>query len=200
MSASFWQVVCSLQDDEVSSAVKRDSLNLLFGEEFFKKHGKLVGQINDSEVYDADNCDYIRQRMRLMGRLSIAGQSMGLSSIKDFILPENWKKVVKAVQVVAGFDSKKLTYRAPSVVLKAGHSLYAISDIVLCEESIESNKDKVTAHGAVPENLQAQVELGSVSNCPFQHAGKPVEQASCLTFSKGHTEIQQISVQGNSGR
>ncbi|XP_070576781.1 uncharacterized protein [Ptychodera flava] len=140
VSQDFWKVLSEMKKDEVRSVVMEDPLIRQLGEKLFKKHGILEDK-SGKVIYDTTKNEYIRQRLRECGRLVIAGRSLGLKQMEDFISPENFPAVIKTVKVLGGFNG--VSYDVPSVVLKIGHNLSAVSDISLTNAIIGNCNEKI---------------------------------------------------------
>ncbi|XP_028298057.1 uncharacterized protein LOC114460324 isoform X2 [Gouania willdenowi] len=118
-----WELVNAMHQDEVAVIIKEEKSILRLGEHLFAKHG-----------HDKTKHEYIRQKMREIGRLLRHSRKSGkLKKIEDFYLPSNFNYVVQAVKDVAGFDEDKNIYKTPSLALKLGHSLKKIADILECD-------------------------------------------------------------------
>ncbi|XP_054867654.1 uncharacterized protein LOC129349183 isoform X1 [Amphiprion ocellaris] len=123
VSQKVWELVSAMNQDEVTSIVRKEKSILKLAEHLFAKHG-----------HDKTKHEHIRQKMREVGRLLQQSQKMGrLNCIKDFFVPSNFHFVIDAVKAVAGFDEEKNVYKTPSLALKLGHSLKKIADILECE-------------------------------------------------------------------
>lgn len=117
------QVLSGMHKDEVRNAVKSDGIMCLYG-------ATLMYSLGSQRSND------IRQRMRLLGKLSI---QTGLS-VDDMIKPGNFNKVVKAVEQRAGLfeQNKRFYFTVPSFALRAGHILFKCSRLKLTE-SLKTN-------------------------------------------------------------
>ncbi|XP_052474111.1 uncharacterized protein LOC128030478 [Carassius gibelio] len=120
VSKGFKKVLSFMNYDEVSRVVHTDRCIMQLGEHMFNRMGS-----------DVTKHDYIRQKMREVGRLLLEARKITpLRTMVDFIIPTNFKHVIAAVKVVSGYDEEKNSYRIPSLALKLGHSLNKISSIV----------------------------------------------------------------------
>lgn len=143
VNQNFLQIVCDMKQDEIAAEVRKDSLILKYGQQLFKKQSKVVGKRDNENVYDGSRNDYIRQKMRELGRLKIQGKKLGLMCLDDFVIPKNFEKVVKAVEEVAQLDVDAQSHGIPSLAKKLGHSLLNVSNIALCQAPIQQNEEKV---------------------------------------------------------
>ncbi|XP_076850568.1 uncharacterized protein LOC143500340 isoform X1 [Brachyhypopomus gauderio] len=127
VSKAFWKtVMCQMKHDEVSAVIRNDKYILLFGEQMFNK-------LNPSSTKN----DYIRQKMREVGRLLLEARRLTpIRSMEDFVLPSNFPHVIKSVRAVSGHCEETNTYRIPSLALKLGHSLSKIATSVECSAII----------------------------------------------------------------
>ncbi|XP_073703962.1 uncharacterized protein [Garra rufa] len=120
VSKSFKKILSVMNYDAVSRVVHSDICIMQLGEHMFNRMGS-----------DVTKHDYIRQKMREVGRLLLEARKITpLRSMADFIIPANFKHVISAVKVVAGYDEEKNSYGIPSLALKLGHSVNKISSIV----------------------------------------------------------------------
>ncbi|XP_051980871.1 uncharacterized protein LOC127642308 [Xyrauchen texanus] len=120
VSKGLKNILSIMNYDEVSRVVHSDCCIMQLGEHMFNRMGS-----------DVNKHDYIRQKMREVGRLLLEARKITrLRSMVDFIIPANFKQVISAVKVVSGYDEEKNCYRIPSLALKLGHSLNKICSIV----------------------------------------------------------------------
>lgn len=132
VSRKVWELVNLMHQDQVTQIIRGERSILRLGEDLYAKHG-----------HDKSKHDYIRQKMREMGRLIRHSQREGkLKKIEDFYVPSNFNHVVAAVKDVAGFDEDTNTYKTPSLALKLGHSLKKIADILECEAQMSDSDNK----------------------------------------------------------
>ncbi|XP_022055392.2 leukocyte receptor cluster member 8 homolog isoform X2 [Acanthochromis polyacanthus] len=131
VKAAVWKLVNNMNEDEVSRVIRKERCILTFGEHLYNKNG-----------HDITKHEYIRQKMREVGRLILQGKLGGiLNRAHDFFVPANFPHVIEAVKSVAGFDEKKGIYKTPSLALKLGHNLKKLANIVECEAMITGDKD-----------------------------------------------------------
>lgn len=120
VSKSFKKILNFMNYDEVSRVVHSDRCIMQLGEHMFNRMGS-----------DVTKHDYIRQKMREVGRLLLEARKITpLRTMVDFFIPANFKHIISAVKVVSGYDEEKNSYRIPSLALKLGHSLNKICSIV----------------------------------------------------------------------
>lgn len=132
ISKKVWEMVNSMHIDEITKTVKEESCILRFGEHLYAKHG-----------HDKGKHEYIRQKMRELGRLILLAKGTGkLKKIEDFYKPSNFNLVIDAVKEVAGFDTEKNAYKTPSLALKLGHGLKKIADILECDAQMKVPVDE----------------------------------------------------------
>ncbi|XP_071329276.1 uncharacterized protein [Trachinotus anak] len=132
VSRKVWELVNAMHQDEVTNIIKQEKSILRFGEHLYAKHG-----------HDKTKHEYIRQKMREIGRLIEQSQKAGrLKRIEDFYVPSNFNFVVEAVRDVAGFDEEKNLYKTPSLALKLGHTLKKIADILECEAQMAESDNE----------------------------------------------------------
>lgn len=107
-------------NDPVTQAILNHKVILQFGEDMFKKHGA-----------DPTRHENIRQNLRQIARLVLEAQKRTpLKEMEDFFVPTNFKHVVSAVNVLAGYNAKSNTYSRPSLAIKLGYQLQKLCGIV----------------------------------------------------------------------
>ncbi|XP_047238517.1 uncharacterized protein LOC124878559 [Girardinichthys multiradiatus] len=122
LSEDFKTLLGEMVYDEVSETVMEDQIILQFGEQMFNEYSR-----------DAKKHEYIRQNLRHVARLLLEAQkSTPMQSLEDFFNPANFKHVVSAVKVLAGYDPEKKQYARASLALKLGYHLKKICGIVEC--------------------------------------------------------------------
>lgn len=126
-------VIAGMRSDQISRIAKSDKtiMNLA---------GKLSLRIGE----DSDQYNYIRQKLREMGRLLDQLRTEDNSpnkSMKDFIDPKFFRLFVSACKAVAHFDSSVNRYKIPSLALKLGQSVIKCCDILLSEGIEHQNTD-----------------------------------------------------------
>ncbi|XP_059198023.1 uncharacterized protein LOC131978403 isoform X2 [Centropristis striata] len=132
VSRKVWELVNAMHQDEVTNIIREEKSILRLGEHLYAKHG-----------HDKNKHEYIRQKMREIGRLIRHSRKAGrLKQIEDFYVPSNFNFVVEAVKDVAGFDEDKNIYKTPSLALKLGHSLKKIADILECEAQMAESDNE----------------------------------------------------------
>ncbi|XP_067456263.1 uncharacterized protein [Thunnus thynnus] len=132
VSRKVWELVNAMHQDEVTNIIREEKSILRLGEHLYAKHG-----------HDKTKHEYIRQKMREIGRLIRRSRKTGrLKRMEDFYVPSNFNFVVQAVKDVAGFDEDKNIYKTPSLALKLGHSLKKIADILECEAQMAESDNE----------------------------------------------------------
>ncbi|XP_027146573.1 uncharacterized protein LOC109142298 isoform X2 [Larimichthys crocea] len=125
-----WGLVNGMNQDSITDIIRQEKYILKLGEHFYNKKGT-----------DKSQHQYIRQKMREMGRLVLQAKTLGkLKTIHDFFLPANFCHVVKAVKMVCGWSEDTSSFKIPSLALKLGHSLTKIADIAEFEARMSENK------------------------------------------------------------
>ncbi|XP_054908272.1 uncharacterized protein LOC129374093 [Poeciliopsis prolifica] len=125
----FWNMLHNMHGDEVYNAVKSDELIIEYGQHLYSRLGD-----------DASRHEYIRQKLRELGRLLInSRKTTPMKTIEDHIKPGKFMLVVESVKNLAGFVAETSTYKSPSLALKIGHSLKTISELVESRENVQGN-------------------------------------------------------------
>lgn len=131
-----WKLLNAMNQDEVALAARNDWCILELGKHLYNKHGTRVKMH-----------EYIRQKMRELGRLLICAREVTpLKSIKELIHPKNFMHTVNAVKKTAGYNEETATYETASVAVKLGQSLSKIAMLVESHSTISG--DKATAKAA----------------------------------------------------
>ncbi|XP_031139915.2 uncharacterized protein LOC116039306 isoform X1 [Sander lucioperca] len=132
VSKNVWELINAMHQDEVTNVIRQEKSIMRFGEHLYAKHG-----------HDKTKHEYIRQKMREVGRLILQAQKDGrLKKKEDFYVPSNFNFVVEAVKEVAGFNEERNGYKTPSLALKLGHSLKKIADIQCEAQMAESDNEE----------------------------------------------------------
>ncbi|XP_008286893.1 uncharacterized protein LOC103362345 [Stegastes partitus] len=120
ISDSVKNIIGEMVYDEVTQAVIGDRIIRQYAEQMFDQYGR-----------DVQKHHYIRQNLRQVGRLVLEAQKITpMQSLEDFFYPSNFRHVVSAVNVLAGYDSERKTYSTPSLALKLGYNLQKTCSIV----------------------------------------------------------------------
>lgn len=120
ISEGFKGLLSPMINDPVTQAILNHKVILQFGEDMFMKHGA-----------DPSRHENIRQNLRQIARLVLEAQKRTpLKEMEDFFVPSNFKHVVSAVNVLAGFNAKSNTYSRPSLAIKLGYQLQKLCGIV----------------------------------------------------------------------
>jgi hypothetical protein len=109
------KVIKNMLYDEVTMAVRNDSLILAIGEKLFQKHGHLKHLST-----------YISQKMRELGRLLITARKIDpkIQFLSDLISPAKFSEVVvPATRALCKYDDSTNGYGNPSLAIKIGHLL-----------------------------------------------------------------------------
>ena len=113
-NVSLDRVLCSMKCDSISDIVKRDQLIKAFGLMLLEKNG-------------LKNSQFLSQKMSELGRLVesiMAIEENKNVELSNFLWPEKFDTIVKAVRNVAGFSGEngQLKVGIPSLALKVGYS------------------------------------------------------------------------------
>ncbi|XP_061673550.1 uncharacterized protein LOC133499495 isoform X2 [Syngnathoides biaculeatus] len=125
----FWNVINSMNVDDVYEAVKSDPCIMEYGQHLYNRHG-----------HDATKRLYIRDQMRALGRLLVCSRkATHMKTIKDHMRPSNFMHVVQATKDTAGYNCETGTYKSPSLVRKIGHGLERISKLLESSANVRGN-------------------------------------------------------------
>uniref|UniRef100_A0A9J8D6C4 SET domain-containing protein n=1 Tax=Cyprinus carpio carpio TaxID=630221 RepID=A0A9J8D6C4_CYPCA len=103
VKVEFWKLLNNMVQDEVYSVLKSDVCIMEYGEHLYNRLG-----------YDVGKHEYIRQKLRELGRLLICSRkTTSLKTIKDHVKPANFMQVVESVKHLAGYDSKNPCIQVP---------------------------------------------------------------------------------------
>ncbi|XP_034389167.1 uncharacterized protein LOC117731121 [Cyclopterus lumpus] len=120
--------------DDVYAAVKSDACLMEYGEHLYGRCGI------DRELR-------LRHKMRELGRLLLCSRRTNrLKTMRDHVAPANLMHAVRAVRRASGFDCDTNTYERPSLALKLGCALKAISR--LAESRAVAQGDRGAANDA----------------------------------------------------
>ncbi len=147
ISQGVWKLLTVMKDDDISAAVRSDFCILQLAQSFYNKHGQ-----------DPTKYDYIRQKLREVGRLLlILRKEFSVQTLEDAVRPANFYVVIQAVKRVSGFDDGKHSYQTPSLVLKLGRSLNKICDIVHCRALMAEDGEGIKSTQAFKKLYDAVV-------------------------------------------
>lgn len=129
VKSEFWKLFNNMIQDDVYIAVKSDELILEYGQHLYNRVG-----------YDASRHEYIRQKMRELGRMLILSRkTTPMKTIEEHVKPANFMLVVESVKNLAGFSVETKTYKCPSLALKIGYSLTKISQLIESRANVQGN-------------------------------------------------------------
>lgn len=171
LPSGVWKLLLTMKQDETAFAIQNDFLLIQLAQYLLEKYGN-----------NANKHDYIRQRLREMGRLLLVLHERSIFSFEDAIKPINFYKVVEAVKDIAGFDEKMQSYNKPSLALKLGHSLKKIGAIILTradgnEQMMRDTKTFMKLCAKEWSELVTQTAIASLS-------GRKVNNPSTIPFTR----------------
>ncbi|CAM4572114.1 unnamed protein product [Leuciscus chuanchicus] len=180
-SPSVWKLLTPMKDDDISAAVRSDFTILQLAQSFLNKHGQ-----------DPSKYDYIRQKLREVGRLLlILRKQFSLHSIEDAVKPANFGIVIQAVKRVSGYDAAKHTYHTPSLALKLGHSLNKLCDIIHCRALMAEDDARIKSSQTFKKLYNSKwselVSHGALTTLHEGHFNKP----STLPFTEDVQRLHQ---------
>jgi len=126
-----WKLLNAMNQDQVALEARNDWCILELGKHLYNKYGSRVKMH-----------EYIRQKMRELGRLLICTREVTpLTSIKELIHPTNFMHAVSAVKRTAGYIEETNIYEKASVAVKLGHSLNKIAMLIESHSTINGDKE-----------------------------------------------------------
>lgn len=164
ISPGVWKMLTAMKSDDISAAVRSDFCILQLAQSFFNKHGQ-----------DPTKYDYIRQKLREVGRLLLTlRKEFSIQTLEEAVRPANFHVVIRAVKRVSGFKEEKHFYQTPSLALKLGHSLRKICDIIHCRalmaedsELIKSTQTFQTLYTSKWSELVSHTALTTLNEARF---------------------------------
>ncbi|XP_056256201.1 uncharacterized protein LOC130184300 isoform X2 [Seriola aureovittata] len=170
LPSGVWNMFSTMKHDQISFVVQNDYLLIQLAQYLTEKYGN---NLNKHE--------YIRQKLREMGRLLLALHEKSIFNFEDAIKPQNFYKVVETVKGIAGFDEKNQGYDKPSLALKIGHSLKKLCRIALSvtddNERTRDTKTFMTLCTKEWSELVSQTAVASLS-------GRRVNSPSTIPFTR----------------
>ncbi|RXN22441.1 hypothetical protein ROHU_006733 [Labeo rohita] len=98
ISQGVWKLLTVMKDDDISAAVRSDFCILQLAQSFYNKHGQ-----------DPTKYDYIRQKLREVGRLLlILRKEFSVQTLEDAVRPANFNVVIQAVKKVLNLKNHEL--------------------------------------------------------------------------------------------
>lgn len=127
-----WALVNGMTQDEIAHAVKDDKYIMKVGEKMYNRQRETASQH-----------DNVRQILRGLGRLLILGRKVTpLKKMEDYINPQHFHHVIRAVKEVTGFDEKRNKFEKPTLATKLGQSIQRVADIMEAEALSSQNNEK----------------------------------------------------------
>ncbi|XP_053302208.1 uncharacterized protein LOC128461349 isoform X1 [Pleuronectes platessa] len=150
MTSHVRDVLKSLNNDEISFAV--------LGDCYLLRLAQCMCFPNKTKKQS----EYVRQRLREMGRVLLKLREKEISCFEDAVKPENFSKLVEAVKELSGFREETQCCDTPSLAQKLGETLKKIGDISYAV-ALKEDADKETIHRAVTFMRLCAEEWGSRS-------------------------------------
>ncbi|XP_057187527.1 uncharacterized protein LOC130552880 isoform X2 [Triplophysa rosa] len=174
ISPEVCEMLADMKNDDISSVVRNDFLILQLSQCLYNRHRS-----------DPTKSEYIRQKVREMGRLLLSlRRKFSIFSFEDAVKPNSFYKVIEAVKDVSGYDEKSHSYKTPSLALKLGHSLNNIGDIILCR-AIAAEDDDMTRAAERFKRLCSSEWAECVSNAALAALSKSkFNKPSTLPFTQ----------------
>ncbi|XP_047200190.1 uncharacterized protein LOC118124568 [Hippoglossus stenolepis] len=135
MTSYVRDVLKNLNNDEISSAVREDC--------YLLRLAQCLCFTNKTKKQS----EYIRRKLREMGRVLLKLRKKSISCFEDAVKPENFSKVVEAVKELSGFREETQSCDRPTFAQKLGETLKKIGDISYAV-ALKEDADKETIHQA----------------------------------------------------
>lgn len=122
-----------MREDKVTRIIRYDELLIIYANKLCIKY-KFEHQH-----------DIIRARLRVLGRflLSLKEINKDIKDFKSLYQPKMYDDCISAINIVAGYDDEKETYRAPTVVVNLSTLIKHIGNILITEYIKKKNEKKV---------------------------------------------------------
>lgn len=131
VGVDLWKLVTGMMQDNIFHEVTTDSCIMDLGKHLYNKVGA-----------DVNRHEYIRQKLRQLGRLRLRGREVTqLKYIKDYVKPTNFMHAVTAIKHTAGYDNETGKYKVMTLPLKLGASLKKVSMLLESDALMKSDKD-----------------------------------------------------------
>ncbi|KAG5869203.1 hypothetical protein JTB14_006527 [Gonioctena quinquepunctata] len=118
--------------DIVTEAIVYDEVCILYGNKLCRRYR------------DQRNDHMIRSRLREIGKFILQSEEIEetVENLRDIIQPQNYDRIVRAINNVAGFDEMAETYKAPSTAYNLGLHIKEITLLVQTEAIKEGDNKK----------------------------------------------------------
>jgi hypothetical protein len=129
------EILESMKTDKIGRVAKSDQLILKLGEKQVKRYAQ-----------DPDQHNYIRQKLRVAGRLLIELRNQSKNEnakLIDFFDPSHFTLLVKAARSIAMFDENTNRYGIPSLAVKIGEVFVKCLNIGIRQGLETHNSDLV---------------------------------------------------------
>lgn len=160
------EIFKTLRNDEVSTVVK--------GDFYILQLAQCLCLMNERKN---KNWEYIKHKLRQMGRLLLILKKKSVCSLEDAMKPENFGTIVDAVRELAGLKEGMKSCDRRSILLTIGDSLKKIGDIKYAR-ALKEDADKETIQEAAAFMALCTKEW-SIALPP-----KPRDDASPVTFTQ----------------
>ncbi|XP_030586474.1 uncharacterized protein LOC115781159 isoform X6 [Archocentrus centrarchus] len=139
-------VISCMKYDEITQLIQNDQLLLQFGQHLYDLNGSRKNRH-----------DYIRQRLRELGRLLLTTRkNTAIQKAEELIYPANFNHLISAVKELAGYNPEGNTFQKPSLALKIGNNLGIISELV--------ETDNLSSEDGDPSLVQFAREFRMIKN------------------------------------
>lgn len=187
------KMLLTMKQDDIASAVQNDFLLI-----------QLAQSLSEKFENNPDKYEYVRQKLREMGRLLIALHEKSIFSFEDAIKPKNFHKVIATVKHIADFNKKLQRYNKPSLALRLGNSLKRIGTIALTsadgnERTIRDTKQfvKLCAEEWSELSHTALASLRKVSNPSTIPFTRDVQLFYRYLETTSASAIESLKMDGN---
>ncbi|XP_067340724.1 uncharacterized protein [Channa argus] len=166
ISADVKEILKTLKNDEISSAVWNDSYILHLAQ--------YLCQMKAKKIKHKD----LKRKLRDMGRLLVALRKKSICSFEEALKPKNFSKVVEAVREVSGFNGETNSSDRSAAFLRLGRSLRKMGNMKY-HRALKEDADLATIQEAetfmalcAKEWMAAplsKLKANTAPNIPFTH-------------------------------
>ncbi|XP_054863262.1 uncharacterized protein LOC111580683 isoform X2 [Amphiprion ocellaris] len=123
-------IINNMRQDDVSFHIRSDPLICRYGESLYARHGRMRSRHQ-----------YISQRMRELGRFTLAAKKMDktVRGLEDLCAPSKFQLVVSVAKRLTEFSPGKNEYGKPSTAVRIGFCLKGAVDVLIGQTLINDD-------------------------------------------------------------